>query len=346
MNLVTKGQAKVGKLVVTLGAIDMSKQATAQILGGSTSFSIRNNANSADNIITTDAGAVTIRAGLTVTAGGATITAGALTFGAAASQVVPGATSFSIRDNGNASDNLIVTNAGSATVRAGLTVTAGGLTVTSGNLLVSAGTGTITSASANALAVGANGATNPALNVDASTGSSVTGINIKSAAAGGGVAVSVISSGGQANEGLTVNAKGAGTIQIGNTSTGQISIGRGLLATPFFSSSIGALGTAQNSTPSAAQLLGGVISQTGQTGAGTVTLPTGTQLSTAVTGVAVGDTFECTFANLGGGFNLTITGATGSTVIGNGVVPSGKNAYMEFVNTGANTWNVYVIVSA
>lgn len=294
MNLVTKGQAKVGKLVVTLGAMDMSKQATAQLIGGSTSFSIRNNANNADNIITTDAGAVTVRAGLTVTAGGATITAG-------------------------------------------------NLTVSSGNLAVT-GTGTITSAGASALAVGAGGATNPALNVDASTASSVTGLNIKSAASGGGLAVSVISSAGA--EKLTIDAKGTGVIVIGGTSTGQISIGRGFIGTTIFSSSIGALGTVQSSTPTAAQLLGGIVTQTGQTGAGTVTLPTGTQLSTAVTGVAVGDTFECLFMNLGGGFTLTITGASGSTVIGTAAVPSGKSVYMIFVNTGANAWNVYCTVSA
>jgi len=107
-----------------------------------------------------------------------------------------------------------------------------------------------------------------------------------------------------------------------------------------------ALGTAQNSTPTAAQLIGGIVTQTSATGAGTVTLPTGTQLSAALTGTAVGYSFDGIFANLGGTYNLTITGATGSTVIGNAVVPSGKNAYMTFTNTGANTWNVYVVVSA
>lgn len=80
----------------------------------------------------------------------------------------------------------------------------------------------ITSASANALAVGLNGATNPAFNVDASTASSATGLNVKSAAAAGGVAVSVSSSG--ANEALTLNAKGTGTIGIGSVSTGAVTI--------------------------------------------------------------------------------------------------------------------------
>lgn len=84
---------------------------------------------------------------------------------------------------------------------------------------------TITSASANALAVGLGGTSNPAFNIDASTASSATGINIKSAAAGGGVAVSTISSG--TNENLTIDAKGSGTITLGGTSTGNITLTRG-----------------------------------------------------------------------------------------------------------------------
>ena len=62
--------------------------------------------------------------------------------------------------------------------------------------------------------------TNPAFNIDASTGSSATGINIKSAAAGGGAALTVLSSG--TDEALNIDAKGAGAINIGNTSTGSI----------------------------------------------------------------------------------------------------------------------------
>lgn len=68
----------------------------------------------------------------------------------------------------------------------------------------------ITSASANSLAVGLNGSTNPTLKVDSSTASSATGLQVKSAAAAAGVALSVISSG--TNESLTINAKGTGTI--------------------------------------------------------------------------------------------------------------------------------------
>jgi hypothetical protein len=67
-----------------------------------------------------------------------------------------------------------------------------------------------TSTAANALTVGTGGATNPAFNIDTSTASSVTGLNIKSAATGGGVAVTTTDSG--SNSSLTIAAKGSGTV--------------------------------------------------------------------------------------------------------------------------------------
>jgi len=53
--------------------------ASARVVPGSTGLYFRNNANDADNVAITDAGAVTVRAGLTITAGGLTITSGDLT---------------------------------------------------------------------------------------------------------------------------------------------------------------------------------------------------------------------------------------------------------------------------
>lgn len=82
---------------------------------------------------------------------------------------------------------------------------------------------TLTNAQANALTVGRQGTTNPVLNVDASTASVVTGLNLKGAAAAGGMALSVTSSG--TNENLTINAKGSGTIALNNTATGGVGVG-------------------------------------------------------------------------------------------------------------------------
>lgn len=282
--------------------------------------------------------------------------ANAITIATTASQTIDGASTQSL---GTQYMDITVVSDGSnwqvmqsPSVQSGLPLTGGTLT----------GALTVNKASATAFQVGANGGTNPVFLVNSNTASVATGVSITGAAAGAGVAEQVISSG--TNEALTIDAKGTGAIGINTlaTNSGVVTLGnstskagiivngpayiRGATQVPIATGTITALGTVQNSTPTAAQLLGGFLTQTGATGAGTVTLPTGTQMSTAVTGVAVGDSFEVLFANLGGGFNLTITGATGTTVLGNAVVPSGKFANLQFVNTGANTWNIYCVVSA
>lgn len=76
----------------------------------------------------------------------------------------------------------------------------------------------ITSSSSAALTVGQNGITNPTIQIDTSTPSSATGFSIKSAAAGGGVTLNVISS--AADEGSTINfTKGNGTAIINGGGT-------------------------------------------------------------------------------------------------------------------------------
>lgn len=87
--------------------------AVGKILPGATSLSLRNNADSADNLLASDAGLVTIRAGLT-------LTAGALTFGAAVSKIVPGATSISHRNTADSADNILIADTGLITLRSDL----------------------------------------------------------------------------------------------------------------------------------------------------------------------------------------------------------------------------------
>lgn len=108
-----------------------------------------------------------------------------------------------------------------------------------------------------------------------------------------------------------------------------------------------ALGATQNSTPTAAQLMGGVVTQTSQTGGGTVTTPTGTALSAACPVTpAAGYTFTTVFANLGDQ-TLTVTaGASGITIVGTAAIPTLTNAILTFVNTASNTWICYVTLSA
>lgn len=83
--------------------------AASQLIAGGTSFAVRNNANSADNLIILDAGGATFRTTVALP--------GPLTLTTAASKIIPGATSFAVRDNADANDNLLVADAGTLAVR-------------------------------------------------------------------------------------------------------------------------------------------------------------------------------------------------------------------------------------
>lgn len=212
-----------------------------------------------------------------------------------------------------------------------------------GSSTAAAGTKLIVqSTSTTALVVGRLGATTPAFQVDSNTATSITGVKIKSAATAGGVAISAI---GEASNGnISFDAQGSGIVEIGGTSTGQVFFGKGSLKAPVFSGTVTALGTVQSSTPTAAQLIGGMLTQTGATGAGTITLPTGTALSAAFGRTPVaGDSFECLFANLGGSQTLTVTGATGTTVAGGATIATAKSAILVFTCTAANAWSIYTV---
>jgi len=90
-------------------------------------------------------------------------------------------------------------------------------------LVLNATSFAIPSSSASALAVGLNGATNPAFKVNSATALQVAGLSVSGAVTGGTVAVAVIDSGSAAN--LDIEAKGSGTITIGGVSTGTITLG-------------------------------------------------------------------------------------------------------------------------
>lgn len=107
----------------------------------------------------------------------------------------------------------------------------------SGNLTavgtIASGAHAITSTSANALAIGPSGTTNPTLQVNASTVSAATGLAVTGAAAGGGVNLAVVSSG--STEGATITTKGAadlvltpgasgGAVRIQNNSSNHLSV--------------------------------------------------------------------------------------------------------------------------
>lgn len=88
-------------------------------------------------ITITGSGLTVTAGGLTVTAGGLTITDGDLTFGQAISQVVPGATSLSFRNNADGADNLLISDAGLLTTRIGMVI--GGDADVTGNVAATTG---------------------------------------------------------------------------------------------------------------------------------------------------------------------------------------------------------------
>ncbi len=136
--------------------------------------------------------------------------------------------SWSLMDTASTSLQLpeAATDASTTTTNS-LDLTMSGLTSGNGLLITAAnatsgGVINVTSPSSNALVVGRQGKTSPALQVDASAATSVTGIKITSAASGSGAAIATISS--ATDDGLVINAKGSGTIGIGSVSTGAVTI--------------------------------------------------------------------------------------------------------------------------
>jgi len=291
------------------------------------------------------AGSLTFTLGVGGTAAG-TSAAGAgggvtLTLGAG------GANSSS--GNGGAGGSFTLTAGAGGTTASGTAGAAGTVSVTSG-------TGAAQTASASASAGGAwtlaggtggagtatgTGAKGGAVTITGGTGGSTSGAG--TAGNGGNLAIDAGPAGTESG-----GTAGIGGVTIISDANAQATyLNRGPLKALQVGIALGGLGTTQSSTPTAAQLLGGLITQTGATGAGTVTLPSGTALSAACARTpVVGDSFDCWFINVGGAETLTITGATGTTVSGTVAVGSGKFAVMKFYNTGANTWNIYCIVSA
>lgn len=316
----TIGIGTVSTGVVTLGA---NSAVTGTLTGTSTSASALTvgRQGATNPVITIDASTASVVTGLKVK-------------GAAAAAGL----ALSVTSSG-AAENLTVDALGTGTITLG-SVSTGAITLAQNTGVT--GTLTGTSSSASALTVGRQGATNPALQVDASAGTSVTGVKIAAAATGGTTAISVISSG--SNEKLSIDAKGSGTLTIGGTSTGIISLGRGSVSTAIFSGTKTSVAT-QNSTPTAAQLLGGYIHHTSVTGAGTATLDTAANIDAAIPGVATGDEFECLYANVGTQ-TVTITTNTGLTLKGTVAIPAGKNAVLYFARTAAGAWDVVIVVSA
>jgi hypothetical protein len=155
------------------GALTLTA-AVSKLVPGATSFSIRNHADAADNLLIADSGAITVRStisgvttltatsfvGAVSTAAQPAITSvgtltaltvsgnitaqGEIVMSAGTSKMVPGATSFSVRNNADSQDNLLVSNAGDVAIKGALTFggvltptfDSGDLTLTANSLAV------------------------------------------------------------------------------------------------------------------------------------------------------------------------------------------------------------------
>lgn len=215
-----------------------------------------------------------------------------------------------------------------------------------------AGPFTITSNSASALTVGRLGSTTPALKIDASTATSITGIQIKSAAAGGGVAVKAI---GETNVALTINANGSGTIGIGTVSTGAVTITPATTITGVLTTTatqvqsagrrIGPTGAGFNGlgTPEAVTIASGVatvtrpiVSLAGE-GATTDTLD-----SIVYTSSAVGDLLLVICL---GAYTITFDNSA-TLLLGAGTRAMAQGSSMQLVCTASGVWREVSFVTA
>lgn len=249
----------------------------------------------------------------------------------------------------------------------GTTLALNGATIGSNALAVNGatalgGASTITSTAAGALSVGANGATNPQLQVDASAGSVASGLKIAGAAANGGVFISTISS--ATNETLSINGKGGGGVVINNGGTGGISLagsggvtissaityggvtlnnavtGTGnmvLSNSPTFSGTVAGAGTHPLSVL-ATGTQDSLIGYFSSTAAGTISLP---NCSNALTYSTSTHTVGCntlagsgTVAAAGTGLSLTGGGSTLNLALTNATMQSGSLSPTGTSSTG------------
>ncbi len=203
-----------------------------------------------------------------------------------------------------ASQSRAITWTGAQTFSPG----SGATTITTGGLSVQNGGGTILGTNSSCLLAG-GGATNPQFNVDCSAGSVATGLNVKGAAAGAAVAVSAISSG--ANETMTLDAKGTGTLKLQSVATGGINAGAptgGDCGAGCINAQALKVNNAPVATNAAALTAHGVVGGAGSSALTITSAGTAGQVLTS-NGPAADPTFQATAASNPTLFQGTVVGA-------------------------------------
>jgi len=148
------------------------------------------------------------------------------------------ANAFTVGRQGT-TDPVLNVNAATASVVTGINLTgaaaAGGMAIA----VTSSGTNeslTINAKGTGTVAINSVGGTGAVRLGGAASGNNATGLTVTPAAAAGGLAVAVVSTG--TDENLTINAKGAGTVTINGTATGNVVIGK-LRGTPVVTAASG-----------------------------------------------------------------------------------------------------------
>lgn len=202
------------------------------------------------------------------------------------------------------------------------------------------GSEVITSTSANAFAVGPAGTTNPSFNVDASTASAATGLNIAAAAAGGGVLITTLSSGSA--EDLSIRSKSTGTLNLNTNAAGNVNFANGT-----FISTTGAIVGKSTSANALSVGANAATNPVLKIDASTASVATGVSITgaAAAAGVAVaaissGTDENLTIAAKGAGtvrFNPAVVAAAGGKVSSG--IQYGSISVGLYTGTGAPTFS-------
>lgn len=215
-----------------------------------------------------------------------------------------------------------------------------GITAVGSLSSLATGTVTVTSSSASSLTVGPNGATNPVLQINSSTGSQAAGLKVTGAATGGSVAIAAIDSGSNTN--LTIDGKGSGTITLGGTSTGAITLTRATTLSGALTYGGVTLSNAVTGTGNMVLSAGPTLS--GTTAVATLTVAgTATHTSNSATSLTVGPNgstnpvFQIDSSTGSQAAGLKLTGATSAGTVAFAVISSGSNANISFDAKGSGT---------
>lgn len=280
------------------------------------------------------------------TTGWTQITAGASGITIGTTTITSGTDTRVLFDNAGVVGEYPITGTTNVVMSASPTLT-GTITAAAANFSGAVTTGTlgsstltVTSASANSLAVGLNGATNPAFNVNSSTASQAAGLNVTGAIAAGTVAVAVISSGANAN--LSIDAKGSGTIGIGGTSTGAITLTRA--TTMSNALTYGGVTLSNSVTGTGSMVLSAGPTLTGTTAVANLTnAGTYVQTSNSATAFTSGPNgstnpvFTLVNSTASQAAGLRTTGATAAGTVAVDVTSSGANASLSINAKGSGT---------